>query len=140
MKQIDDDGKKYNISKLAFDRWGSTKIMQELQNIGFEEEKDGHAQRHLVDWGQGFASMSPATKEIEKMIMSKEIAHNNNPVLNWMISNVAIKFDAAGNLKPNKAESTDRIDGVISLIMAMGCATKYPDMISVYENKEILTI
>ena len=140
LKQIDDDAKKYNMSKLAFDRWGSTKIMQDLQNMGFEDEKVGHAQRHLIDWGQGFASMSAPTKEIEKMILAKELAHNNNPVLNWMISNVALKTDPAGNIKPDKSVSTDRIDGVVALIMAMGCATKYAENKSIYEEREMVVL
>jgi phage terminase large subunit-like protein len=66
--------------------------------------------------------MSAPTKEVEKMVLGKELAHGGNPVLSWMISNVAIKMDPAGNKKPDKEKSTERIDGAVALIMAVGRA------------------
>ena len=51
-------------------------------DLGFEVE----GKRTLVQFGQGFASMSAPTKEVEKMVLSKEIAHGGNPVLSWMVS------------------------------------------------------
>lgn len=140
LKQIDDDGKKYDLREIAFDRWGSTKIMNDLQSMGFEEKTVKHAQRHLIDFGQGFASMSAPTKELEKLILSKQISHNNNPVLTWMISNVSIKQDPAGNVKPDKATSTGRIDGVVSLIMATDRALRNTTIGSIYEEREIMVI
>jgi phage terminase large subunit-like protein len=71
--------------------------------------------------------MSAPTKELEKMILGKQIAHGGNPVLRWMVSNVAVKQDPAGNLKPDKSKSSDRIDGVVALVMAVGRATVAPD-------------
>lgn len=116
--QIKQDMADYSIAELAFDRWGSQKITTDLQDLGFEVE----GKRTLVQFGQGFASMSAPTKEVEKMVLSKEIAHGGNPVLLWMISNVAIKTDPAENKKPDKEKSTERIDGAVALIMAIGRA------------------
>lgn len=140
LAQIQQDMKDYDFKELAFDRWGSQKIMTDLQNLGFEEENIKYGQRHLIDFGQGFASMNSPTKELEKMILSKEICHGDNPVLKWMMSNVAIKMDAAGNIKCDKAESTDRIDGIVALIMAIDRATRNKNKQSVYEEREILVI
>ena len=64
--------------------------------------------------------MSAPSKELEKMLLGREIAHGGNPVLRWMASNVAIETDAAGNIKPSKKKSTERIDGIVALIMAIG--------------------
>ena len=44
-----------------------------------------------------------------------------------MVSNVSVKQDPAGNLKPDKGKSTDRIDGVVALVMALGRATVAPE-------------
>ena len=140
LKQIDDDAKQFDLREIAFDRWGSTKIMNDLQNMGFEEETVKHAQRHLIDFGQGFASMSAPTKELEKLILSKNIAHNNNPVLTWMISNVAIKQDPAGNVKPDKGASTYRIDGVVALIMAVDRSSRNTNLNSVYDEREMVIL
>lgn len=81
----------------------------------------------MIPFGQGFASMSAPTKELEKMILGKQIAHGGHPVLRWMVSNVAMKQDPAGNLKPDKSKSSDRIDGVVALVMSLGRATVAPE-------------
>jgi phage terminase large subunit-like protein len=64
--------------------------------------------------------MSPAAKQFEKLVLGRQLAHGGNPVLSWMASNVAIKQDPAGNIKPDKGKSRDRIDGIVALVMAAG--------------------
>ncbi|MCK9521047.1 MAG: terminase large subunit [Dehalococcoidia bacterium] len=118
LKAIEEDSKNYFIAELAFDRWGSQKITTDLQDLGFEVD----GKKSLVQFGQGFASMSAPTKEVEKMVLGSELAHGGNPVLSWMVSNVAIKIDPAENKKPDKEKSTERIDGAVALIMAIGRA------------------
>lgn len=124
LHQLDQDAKHFDIREMAFDRWGATKVIQDLQAMGFEEESQKHATRHLIDFGQGFASMSAPTKELEKMVLSREIAHGDNPVLTWMISNAVVRLDPAGNMKPDKEKSVERIDLVVALIMALDRALR----------------
>jgi phage terminase large subunit-like protein len=118
IEQIKQDMTDYQIIELAFDRWGSQKITTDLQELGFEIE----GKRSLVQFGQGFASMSPPTKEVETMVLKGELAHGGNPVLAWNVSNVAIRIDPAENKKPDKEKSIERIDGAVALIMAIGRA------------------
>ena len=106
----------FQIRELAFDRWNTTQLCTQLQSDGLE----------MFPFGQGFASMSAPTKELEKLILGKQIAHGGHPVLRWMVSNVAVKQDAAGNMKPDKAKSTERIDGVVALVMSLGRASIAP--------------
>lgn len=140
INQINKDAQAYNLRQVAFDRWGSTQMVQTLQDMGFEEKSNKHAQRHLIDFGQGYASMSPPTKELEKLVLSGEIQHRNNPALAWMISNTVIKIDAAENMKPDKSQSTDRIDGVVALIMAIDRAVGEKVSKSVYEDRGVLLV
>ena len=133
--QIEKDMTDYQIAELAFDRWGSQKITTDLQELGFEIE----GKRSLIQFGQGFASMSAPTKEVEKMVLSRELAHGGNPVLSWMVSNVAIKLDPAENKKPDKEKSTERIVGAVALIMAVGRAMLQTDTTSVYETRGVMT-
>jgi phage terminase large subunit-like protein len=77
----------------------------------------------VVQFGQGFASMTSPTKELERLLLLKKLRHGGHPVLRWMADNVAISQDAAGNIKPDKAKSTERIDGIVALVMAIGRAT-----------------
>ena len=66
--------------------------------------------------------MTAPTKELERLVLGCELAHGGNPVLRWMASNVAAEEDAAGNLKPSKKRSSEKIDGIVALIMGLGLA------------------
>ena len=121
-------GKQYNIQKIARDRWNATQITTQLMGDGFE----------IVDWGQGFASMTAPTKELEKLVMSSRLSSDRNPAMRWMAGNTAVETDAAGNLKPSKKKSTDRIDGMVALVMALGVAIAEPaKRKSVYESRGV---
>ena len=98
----------YQIKEIAVDRWNATQISTQLSGDGFA----------MIGHGQGFASLSAPTKELERRILSKQINHGSNPVLAWMASNVQIEQDAAGNMKPSKSKSTSRIDGIAATLMS----------------------
>src|SRR5437867_7850121 len=76
--------------------------------------------------------MSPAAKEFEKLLLGRQLAHGGNPVLAWMASNVAIRCDAADNIKPDKAKSRNRIDGIVALVMAAGRVRVQSEFLNVY--------
>ena len=103
----------YNIREIAFDRWNATQLTTQLAGDGFE----------TVQFGQGFNSMNAPTKRLLELVLSSELAHGGNPVLRWMASNVTVRQDPAGNLKPDKAKSTEKIDGIVALCMAIGRAS-----------------
>ena len=106
-------GEQFNIRQIAYDPWNATQIVTQLQGDGFE----------MVPVRQGYYTMSPASKEFEKLILGRKIDHGGNPVARWMMSNVAVEIDAAGNIKPSKKKSTEKIDGIVAAIMAVGrCA------------------
>lgn len=100
----------YRIKEIAVDRWNATQLATQLEGDGFE----------MIGFGQGFASMSAPTKELERRILDGTLNHGNHPVLRWMASNVTVEHDAAGNVKPSKKKSTERIDGMVATIMALG--------------------
>ena len=122
--------KYYQIQEIAVDPWNATMLTQRLTDNGLT----------IVDVRQGFASMSAPTKQLEALILQKKIHHGGNPVLRWMFDNIMMVQDAAGNLKPDKAKSREKIDGVISLIMAISRAMVMQNMTSVYEERGILSI
>jgi phage terminase large subunit-like protein len=66
--------------------------------------------------------MTAPTKELERLVLERRLRHGGHPVLRWMASNVAVKQDPAGNLKIDKAKSTERVDGMVALAMAVGRA------------------
>ena len=108
---------RFAIQAIARDRWNATQITTQLQGDGFA----------MTDFGQGFSSMTAPTKEVLKLVAEGKLYHGGHPVLRWMASNLSTEMDAAGNLKPSKKKSTERIDGVVSLIMAIGQAMVQPE-------------
>ena len=85
--------------------------------------------------------MSGPSKEFEKLFLEGGIAHGGHPVLNWMASNVAAEIDAAGNIKPSKKKSKERIDGIVAAIMGIGVwAANLAPKVSVYETRGVLTL
>ena len=113
-KFIEELGTRFNIREIAFDRWGATQMVQNLEDMGFT----------VVPFGQGFGSMSSPTKELFKLTLERRLAHGGHPVLRWNIDNVTIRTDPAGNIKMDKAKSTEKIDGAIATVMALDRAIR----------------
>ncbi len=131
-KFIESLGEKYNIREIAYDRWGAVQMVQNLEGMGFT----------VVPFGQGYKDMSPPTKELMKLAMEKKLAHGGHPVLRWMMDNIYIKTDPAGNIKADKAKSTEKIDGAVATIMALDRAIRCgnSNSASVYDDRGILFI
>ena len=102
----------YVIKEIAIDRWNATQLSTQLSGDGFI----------VVPFGQGYASMSAPSRELEKLVIGGQLDHGHNPVLTWMASNVAVEQDAAGNLKPSKAKSGEKIDGIVAGVMGLARA------------------
>lgn len=133
----------YQIRELAFDRWGSQKIVADLQTrLDFtvdEREAELGGRPLLVQFGQGFASMGSPTKTFEELVLGRRIHHDGNPVLRWNVDSAVVDTDAAGNRKPNKAKSTSRIDGLVALLMGLERASARQSQASVYETRGVLS-
>ena len=127
---IDDLGRKFHIKEIAFDRWGAVQMVQNLEGLGFT----------VVPFGQGFKDMSPPTKRLMELVLEKNIAHGGHPVLRWMMDNIFIRTDPAGNIKPDKEKSTEKIDGAVAAIMgldrAIRCGNETSE--SVYDSRGLL--
>ncbi len=130
-KFIEELGTQYNIKEIAYDRWGAVQMVQNLESMGFT----------IVPFGQGYKDMSPPTKELMKLVLEKKIAHGGNEVLEWMVDNIYIKTDPAGNIKPDKEKSTEKIDGAIAMIMALDRAIRHGgQQDSVYNERGIIVL
>ena len=105
-------------------------MVQNLEGMGFT----------VVPFGQGFKDMSPPTKELMKLTLERKIAQGCNPVLRWMMDNIFIRTDPAGNIKADKEKSTEKIDGVIASIMALDRAIRCSNDTSesVYDDRGLI--
>ncbi|MBX4965427.1 terminase large subunit [Rhizobium binae] len=128
-----------DIRKIAFDRWNWRHLKPWLQNAGFTDEQLDGDQAVFEQFGQGFASMSPALRELESLILNKKIAHGGHPVLTMCMMNATVKQDPSGNRKLDKVKSRGRIDGAVALTMATAMAGTYEgaaDMASPWDDPE----
>ena len=131
-KFIERLGERFNIREIAFDRWGAVQMVQNLEGMGFT----------VVPFGQGFKDMSPPTKELMKLTLEQKLAHGGHPVLRWMMDNIYIRTDPAGNIKADKEKSTEKIDGAVATIMGLDRAIRCGNDsgASVYDSRGILFI
>jgi phage terminase large subunit-like protein len=121
----------YNIREVCYDRWGATQMSQNLERSGLT----------VVPFGQGFASMSPPTKELMRLVLTQKIAHGGHAVLRWMADNIFVRTDPAGNIKVDKEKSAEKVDGIVALIMALDRAIRNGlNSGSVYDSRGILFI
>jgi phage terminase large subunit-like protein len=131
---IKDIVKDYQIEEIAFDRWGATQITQQLQDLGLE----------VVEFGQGYKSMSPPTKELLKIVKSGQLVADTDPVMRWSISNVILQEDPQENLKPHKRKSDDKIDPVVAFVMSLDRTIRHHhgelNKTSKYEEEGLLTL
>ena len=109
----------FQITEIAVDR-----LFQGAQ-LCTDLMADGFAVRAA---GQGFMSMAAPTKALLELLLDGHLSHGGNPILRWMASNVMVETDAAGNLKPSKKRSNQKIDGIVALIMALGGAMVREDV------------
>jgi phage terminase large subunit-like protein len=91
-----------------------TQLAQDLQNLKLT----------VLQINQSWGSMSPPSKEFERLILEGKVVHGANPVTRWMIDNVVVRIDPAGNIRPDKERSNEKIDGVVAAIMALDRAQR----------------
>ncbi|GEP12265.1 terminase large subunit [Methylobacterium gnaphalii] len=130
-RQVIADAELYDLQGVAIDRWNATGTAIRLSEDGC----------NVVMFGQGFASMSAPSKEFERLVTAGLLDHGGHPVMRWMIGHIAIKTDDAGNIKPTKERSGEKIDipvaGIMGVGLAIGDQVEGP---SVYEDHGIREI
>lgn len=103
---------RYDVQSIGYDRWRIEDLKSLMADEGVELP--------LEPFGQGFKDMSPALDEFERLLISNELRHEGNPVMNWNISNAVGDSDPAGNRKVTKERATGPVDGVVAAVMAAG--------------------
>lgn len=135
--QVNADRENFNVRSIGIDRWNATQLTNELMDDG----------ANMTRVGQGYASMSAPLKEIQRLILQGSrsgtpmIQHGGNPTMRWMIDNLAVNTDPAGNVKPDKAKSHEKIDGVSAMVNAMFEAMNTPiEKESAYKSRGVRVV
>jgi phage terminase large subunit-like protein len=84
--------------------------------------------------------MTAPAKELERLVVAKELDHGGNPVMAWAASNTMADIDPAGNIKPSKKKSTKRIDPIVATVNAIAVAlVAGKPVVSRYETEGLFT-
>lgn len=121
--QILRDMDAFEVASIGVDQWNSKQIVNQLLDEGVP----------MIEVRQGYLTMSPAMKELQRLTLkgkrgAPRLHHGGNPVMRWMTDNLAVGIDAAGNVKPDKENSADKIDGWSALADAISEAMSDPDL------------
>lgn len=127
-KQIIDLSQKYKITDIRFDPWNAQQFCTELH------DDDGFM---MIEFRQGYKSYNEPCKEFERLMIAGDLEHNNNPVLNWMASNISVKIDQNQNVCPVKPDDKGKTktDGLIASLMATAGFMFSNSSESVYETR-----
>lgn len=106
-----EDAAKFQIAEIGYDPWNAAHLVASLA--------DEIPYTALVEVRQGYRTLNEPSKYLEKLVLNAQINHGGHPVLNWMAGNVQLESDPAGNIKPSKSKSTQKIDGIVALVIAL---------------------
>lgn len=119
------DAERYDIIEIAVDKWNSVATVSWLEQNFI----------NAYTLGQTYAFLSPPMKELMRVVKRKELNHGGNPVSRWHIDSLEVKSDPQENIrpvKPDRAKSSARIDGIVALIMAKAAQMRHEA-----ENQEL---
>ncbi|MGW4250593.1 terminase large subunit [Streptomyces californicus] len=113
-EQIRRDRDLFRVRSLGYDPWNASQLTNDLIS----------ERAPMVKVRQGFLTMSPSLKAIQRLVLqgtpeAPALRHGGHPVVRWCVDNLAVAMDPAGNVKPDKANSGDKIDGVSALATGM---------------------
>lgn len=129
-KDINDIASLFQIEEIGFDPYNATQLSTQLQDDGIT----------MVPLRQGAQTMSEPTKEVMKLVLGKQLKHGGNPVLRWAASNVTIRQDSNGNIKMDKERSSEKIDPMVALAMAVRGIIVHSDPVSIYEQRGVISV
>ncbi|OWK25150.1 hypothetical protein AJ87_14115 [Rhizobium yanglingense] len=109
-----DDAARFDIKAIAYDRWRIEDLKRELEKLSIDLP--------LVPFGQGYRYMSPAVDVLEVTVAQQKLNHAGNQLMRMCASNAVITKDPAGARKLDKSEASGRIDGIVTLAMALKTA------------------
>jgi phage terminase large subunit-like protein len=134
--QIERDMDAFDVRSIGFDPWSAVPLTNKL----------AEAEAPMVKVRQGFVTMSPPLKELQRLLLKgtpevPQLRHGGNPAVTWMVDNLAVAMDPAGNVKPDKARSAEKIDAVSALVTAMSEAmTREAPVKSAYEDGDLMVL
>lgn len=122
--------KRYSVRAVAYDPYNAQNLANELEGRGI----------NVARCPQSFLQMSTPTRMLERAVVGRTLAHEGNPVFTWSVSNTVLDRDSAGNPRPSKKRSVERIDPVVACVVAFAASLHgaASDTQNVYEKRGLI--
>lgn len=137
-KDIFETAEIYQLEEIGYDSWNAqataTRIMEKLNPTNDEKSFQ------MVEMRQGAKTFNEPAKDLLVKIMMGKVRHGGNPIARWNADNLVMRADANGNIAPDKLKATDKIDGIVALLMAWGRAMFREETVSAYEGMDVESI
>lgn len=131
VSDIHELAERFQIQAIGYDPWNAEAVRQQL-------EADGLV---MVKIAQTFSGLAEPTKRMGELVLSHQLEHDGHAVLRWMASNMVVRQEPGGAVRPDKARAAERIDGIVAAIIALGVALRKPETaVSVYESRGVITL
>jgi phage terminase large subunit-like protein len=129
-RRINELHERFDIRRIAVDPWNARQLSSELLEDGLE----------VMEFPQNMRNFNEPTKAFESAIKARQVHHDGNAVMRWMVANTMVEVDTSGNYRPCKKKSTEKIDGVVASIMSLAAATAEPEFKSIYREPGNLSL
>ena len=119
-------GKTYDIRGISYDPWNATQLATQLEEAGAKTKEFPQTTKYYNEpilW-------------IERSIMQKVLNHGGNKIIRWMAGNVVLLVDSNGNVRFDKKNSQEKIDGMAAFAMAVGDYLDKKDDESIYNKRD----
>ena len=127
-EDILEDCRRFDVATVAYDPFQAMQLVAQLQNEYVP----------VLQYGNTVRNMSEPMKQLQAMVVSKQLVHDGDPVLAWEASNLVGKLDAKDNVFPRKELAKNKIDGMVAMIMALGVYLSEVDTVSIYDRTDKL--
>ena len=125
-----DAASRYAVQAVAFDPFQATQLSTRRLAEGLP----------MIEVRPTVLNFSEPMKTLEALVLQKKLAHDTDPVLTWMASNVVAHLDAKDNIYPRKERAENKIDGIVALIMALSRAIKPGDSVQLGSDYELMLL
>lgn len=125
-----EDATTFGVSEIGYDPWNAQQLAGELEAAGLV----------MVPIRPGFPTMHDPTAALGERVIAKTLRHGGHAILRWMAGNMVVTRDNDGRIKPDRKHASEKIDGIVALIMALDRLNRATSAPSVYETRGLMVV
>jgi phage terminase large subunit-like protein len=120
----------YKVQEIDFDRALAAQMQQSLKRRLEPRMGKDAVDRFIINVKQDTPTMDAAMKMTERLVLGKQLQHDANPAMAWMVSNIVVnRSPSSDEIRPSKAggkDSPNKIDGPVAWFTCLSQAMVGP--------------